>query len=199
MLSYSGAVGSVLSLSRAARAAAAHDRGLVSREPVLVQQLAQFQLHQLQQLFVVHHVDLVQVHHDVRHFHLLGQQHVLTGLRHGAVGGGHYQDRAVYLRRTGDHVLDVVTVTGHVHMGVVPVLGLVLNMRNVDRDPAFFLFRGIVDRVECAEVSAAGHRSHFGDCRGQRGLAVVNVTHRAHIQMWLTSIEYLLCHLSYSL
>ena len=44
----------------------------------LRQQLADFHLHQLQQLGVVHHVRLVQEHHDVRHAHLARQQDVLA-------------------------------------------------------------------------------------------------------------------------
>jgi hypothetical protein len=81
------------------------------------------------------------------HFHLARQQHVLARLRHRPVRRCHHQDRAVHLRRTGDHVLDVVTVTGHVHVRVVPVLGLVFHVRNVDRDPARFFFRRVVDLI----------------------------------------------------
>ena len=62
------------------------DRRLVARELVLGQQLAHFHLDQLEQLRVIHHVRLVQVHHDVRHAHLARQQDVLARLRHRAVG-----------------------------------------------------------------------------------------------------------------
>src|SRR3954454_6590963 len=50
-----------------------------------------------------------------------GEQHVLAGLRHRAVGGGDHEDRTVHLGGTGDHVLDVVGVTRAVHVRVVPV------------------------------------------------------------------------------
>jgi len=39
----------------------------------------------------------------------------------------------------GDHVLDVVPVPRHVHMGVVALGGLVLDVGNVDRIPALSL------------------------------------------------------------
>ncbi len=64
---------------------AGDDRGVVTRELVRVQQLTHFHLNQLQQLFIVYHVRLVQEHHDVRHTNLACQQDVLTGLRHRAV------------------------------------------------------------------------------------------------------------------
>ena len=50
---------------------------VVARELILRQQLAHFQLHQLQQLRVVHRIALVQKHHDARHAYLPGQQNVL--------------------------------------------------------------------------------------------------------------------------
>ena len=92
--------------------------------PYLRQQLAELQFDQLQQLGVVDQVDLVEEHHQGRHVHLAGQQHVLAGLRHRAVGRRHHQDRAVHLGGAGDHVLDVVGVARAVDVGVVPLFGL---------------------------------------------------------------------------
>src|SRR5450759_999367 len=64
---------------------AADNRYLVPGELVARQQLAQLQLHQLQQLLVLHHFHFVQKHHHRRHFHLPRQQHVLARLRHRPV------------------------------------------------------------------------------------------------------------------
>ena len=108
---------------------AADDRDVVAGEAVLAEQLAQLHLDQLQQLLVVHQVDLVQVDDHGRHFHLARQQDVLARLRHRAVGRRDHQDGAVHLGRAGDHVLDVVGVARAVHVGVVPLVGLVLDVR----------------------------------------------------------------------
>lgn len=48
--------------------------------------------------------------------YLAAEQDVLLGLGHGAVGGGHDQDTCVHLRCSGDHILDVVDVSGAVHV-----------------------------------------------------------------------------------
>src|SRR5947207_8067359 len=104
-------------------------RHVVAGELVLGEQLADLELDQLEDLLVVHHVRLVQRDHDVGHADLAGEQHVLAGLRHGTVGRGDHQDRTVHLGGTGDHVLDVVRVTGAVHVRVVPLVGLVLDVR----------------------------------------------------------------------
>jgi hypothetical protein len=53
----------------------------------LSKQLPKLQLHQLDQLLVVHHVALVQKHHDPRNTHLTRQQNVLAGLGHRTVVG----------------------------------------------------------------------------------------------------------------
>ena len=66
---------------------AVDDGGVVAGEVVLVEQLADFHLDELEELGVVDHVALVHVDDDVGHADLAGQQDVLAGLRHGAVGG----------------------------------------------------------------------------------------------------------------
>ena len=135
---------------------AGDDRDVVARELVLGQQLAHFHLHQLEELGVVHHVGLVQVDHDVGHAHLAGEQDVLAGLGHGAVGGGDHEDGAVHLGRAGDHVLDVVGVARAVHVGVVPLVGLVLHVGGGDGDAALALFRSVVDGVEATDTRCWG-------------------------------------------
>jgi hypothetical protein len=65
---------------------------------------------------------------------------VLARLGHRAVGGRHHQDGAVHLGGTGDHVLHVVGVAGAVDVRVVARLGLVLDVRGVDRDAARLFF-----------------------------------------------------------
>ena len=103
---------------------------------VLGEQLADLELDEVQQLLVVDEVGLVERDDDVGHADLAGEQHVLAGLGHRAVGRGDDEDRAVDLGGAGDHVLDVVGVPGHVDVGVVAVVGLVLDVRDRDRDAA---------------------------------------------------------------
>ena len=127
------------------------------------------------------------------HAHLARQQHVLLGLRHRAVGGRHHQNRAVHLRRAGDHVLDVVGVAGAIHVRVVPVLGLVLHVRRGDRDAALPLFRRVVDRVERTErVLRVVLLQHLGDRRRQRRLAVIDVPDRPHVHVRLRTVKLFL-------
>ena len=147
----------ILVLQRHQRRALDH-RNLVAGEIVLRQQLANFELNQLEQLRIVDHVDLVQIDNQRRNADLTGEQDVLAGLRHRAVGGGHNENRAVHLRRAGDHVLHIVGVAGAVDVGVVAVLGLVFHVSGRDRDAARLLFRRLVDLVIGGECRAAGLR-----------------------------------------
>ena len=105
-------------------AAAADDRDLVAGELVVGQQLAELQLDQLEQLLVVDQVDLVEEDDQGRDADLAGQQDVLAGLGHRAVGRRDDQDRPVHLGRAGDHVLDVVGVARAVDVGVVPLVAI---------------------------------------------------------------------------
>ena len=67
---------------------AAHDGDVVAGELVGRQELPDFQLHEVEEFGVVHRVDLVHEDDHGGHAHLPRQQDVLSGLRHGAVGGG---------------------------------------------------------------------------------------------------------------
>ena len=97
----------------------ANHRDVVAREAVVLEQLANFELDEVEELGVVDEVALVEEDHDRGHADLTGEQDVLLGLGHGAVGRGDHQDRAVHLRGAGDHVLDVVGVTRAVDVRVV--------------------------------------------------------------------------------
>src|SRR5205807_2034445 len=57
-------------------------RHVVPRELVLRQELPDLELHQVQQLRIVHQVALIEEHDDRRHVHLPGEQNVLPRLRH---------------------------------------------------------------------------------------------------------------------
>src|SRR5450432_4431614 len=172
------------------------DRDVVNREVGLAEELTDLELDEVEQLRVIDRVDLVEEDDDERDLDLAGQQDVLAGLEHRAIGGGHDQDRAVHLGGAGDHVLDVVGMARAVDVGVVPVGRLVLDVGDRDRDPPLAVFGGVVDRVEGAILRPAFQGEVLGDRRGQAGLAVVDVTDRADIDVRLGPLELLLRHVS---
>ena len=178
-------------------------RGVVAREVVLAQQLPDLQLDQVQQLRIVHQVHLVQEDHQVGDVDLTGQEDVLAGLRHRAVSGRDHQDRPVHLGGAGDHVLDVVRVTGTVDVGVVAGLRLILHVRRGDRQnlrrvatPVGLRRLGhLVIRLGLAH--ALGRLNH-GHRRSQRRLTVVYVPDGANVNVRLGALECLLGHPSLS-
>ena len=153
--------------SRAFSARAPDDRRVVAREVVLGQELADLELDEVEELGVVDRVDLVEEDDDVRHLDLAGQQDVLAGLGHRAVGRGDDEDRAVHLGGAGDHVLDVVGVARAVDVGVVAGVGLVLDVGDGDGDAPLALLGRVVDRVEGAVLGRALQGEVLGDRRGQ--------------------------------
>ncbi len=174
---------------------AGDERDVVAGELVLGQQVADLDLDELEQLGVVDHVRLVQEHDDVRHADLTGEQDVLAGLRHRAVGRRDDQDRAVHLRRAGDHVLHVVGVPGAVDVRVMAVGSLVLDVGGRDRDAASLLLGSVVDRFERPHFRAAEVLvQHLGDRGRQRRLAMVDVTDGPDVDMGLIALELGLRH-----
>src|ERR1700688_1427515 len=77
----------------------------------------------------------------------------------------------------------------------MPLVGLVLDVGDRDRDAPLLLFGGLVDLVEGRE----GHvgvllREDLRDGRRERRLAVVDVPHRPDVDVWLRALELLLGH-----
>ena len=176
-----------------------HHRHRIPRKPIRRQQLPHLELHQVQQLRVVHRIHLVQRHHQARHVHLPRQQHVLPRLRHRPVHRAHHQDAAVHLRRARDHVLDVVRMPRTVHVRVVPVRRAVLHVARRDRQdlrriPPPLRLRRLRHLVIRDELRPALFRRHLRQRRRQRRLPVVDVPNRPHVHMRLRPIELFLRH-----
>src|SRR5690606_15315253 len=171
---------------------ALHNRRRVTREVVLRQKLPNLHLHQLEKLRIVHHVRLVQKHHDVRHAHLTRQQNMLARLRHRTIRRRYHQNRTVHLRRTRDHVLHIVRMPRTVHVRVVTVLTLVLYVRRRNRDPSRLLLRRLVNLIVRTKLTAKLIRQHLRQRRRQRRLTMVNVTNRAYVHMRLRAFKLLL-------
>ena len=125
---------------------------------------------------------------------LTGEQDVLTGLGHGAVGGGHHQDAAVHLGGAGDHVLDVVGVAGAVHVSVVTLVGFIFHVGGGDGDAAFLFFGSLVDLVVRNEAAFALQTGDLGDGGGQSGLTMVDVADGTNVNVGLFAFVFFLAH-----
>ena len=133
----------------------------------------------------------VEEDHHVGHTDLLGQQNVLLGLGHWAVGARHHKDSAVHLGSTSDHVLHVIRVARAIDVGVVPVLRLVLHGGRVDGDTTSTLLGGIVNLVVLLGGAASHGGEGHGEGSGESGLAVVDVADGANVDMRLLPLELL--------
>ena len=170
------------------------DWGVVAWEVVLVEQVTDFHLYQLEQLRVVNLVSFVHEYYDVRNAYLTGEQDVLTGLWHRTVCSRNNEDSAVHLSSTGDHVLNVVSMSWAVNVSVVSFCSLVLNVRSVDGDTTFSLFWSFIDVSVVFEFSLTFEGQSFGDSSSQSSFTVVNVTDGTNVNMWLVSFEFSFCH-----
>ena len=179
-----------------AQRGAADDGGVIAGEVILGEEVTGLHLHEVDELLIVDHIALVQKDDDVGHADLTGEQNVLTGLSHRAIGGSDNEDRAVHLGGTRDHVLDVVRVARTVNVGIVALPSLVLDVGNRDGDAALTLLGGLVDVLEGGVVGLAALllREDLRDGCGQRGLTMIDVTNRTDVYMRLATIKLLLGH-----
>lgn len=146
-----------------------HDDGrLVTLETIGRKQLAHLHLDKLQHLLVLNGVDLVDEDDNLLDTDLAGEQQVLTGLGHLTVRSSNDDDGTVHVCRTCNHVLDVIGVTRAVDVGIMPVIGRVLDVCCGNGDTTLSLFRSFVDGaiVEVLCVALLGLSLCDGGCEG---------------------------------
>lgn len=158
----------VLAVLDGAKSRAHDDGSLVTLEAVGGKQLAHLHLDKLQHLLVLNSIDLVDEDDDALDTDLTGEEQVLPGLRHLSVAGGNDNDGTVHGSSTSNHVLDVIGVTGAVNVGVMPVVGGVLDVCGGDGDTTLALLRRLVDGaiVEVGGVALLGLTLGDGGCEG---------------------------------
>jgi len=172
-----------------------NDRGVISGELVLVQQLTDLHVYQLKQLLVINHITLVHEYYNVGNAYLTSKQDVLTGLSHNTIGSSYNKDSTIHLCSTGDHVLNVVSMSGAVYVCVVTGRGLVLYVRGGDCDTTCTLLGSLVDLVECNLLAQTiSLVQSVGDSSGQSGLTMVYVANGTNVTMGLTSFELSFSH-----
>lgn len=147
----------------------AHDNGsIVTLKAVGRQQLAHLHLDQLQHLLVLNSIDLVDENDNALDTDLAGQKQVLPGLGHLSVTGSDDDDGAIHGRGTSNHVLDVIGVTRAVDVGVMPVVGGVLDVCGGDGDTTLALLGSLVNGaiLEVGGVALLGLTLGDGGCEG---------------------------------
>ena len=120
---------------------------------------------------------------------------MLLGLSHNAVGSSHNKDCAVHLSSTGDHVLDIVSMSGAVNVRIVSSVSLILHMCGRNGDTTLSLFGSLIDILEI-HLLVSGHSlsQNLGDRSRQSCLTMVNVTDGTNVTMGLVSFKFSFSH-----
>ena len=123
---------------------------------------------------------------------------MLTGLRHRTIGGSHHENGTVHLRRTSNHIFDVVGMARAIDVSIVTDSRLIFHVRNRNGDATSAFFRRIVNLIKAGKISPALQRQRLGDRSRQRGLPMINVPDCPHVNMGLRPLKYCFGHDDFS-
>ena len=100
---------------------------------------------------------------------------MLFSLSHNTIGSSYNQDSTIHLCSTGDHVLNVVSMSWAVNVSVVTIWSLILNVSGRDSDSSLSLFWSLIDVLEsnflastisCMKVEVTMPEEYMGDVIG---------------------------------
>ena len=114
---------------------------------------------------------------------------MLTCLWHWTICSINNQDGSIHLGRTSNHVLDVVSMTWTVYVGVVTIVSFIFYVSGRDCYAPRFFFRRTINLVICLKITKV-----FCNCCCQSRLTMVHVTNRSDVAVRFTSIKLFLCH-----
>jgi len=166
----------VLSALNSAKSGTENDWSVVALETVAVEQLTHLHLDELQHLLVLDSIHLVHENDNALDTDLTSEQQVFSCLWHLAIRSGDNDDSTIHTGSTSDHVLDVIGVTRTVDVGIVALLGLVLDVGGGDGDTTLALFWSLVDSAILEVVGKTLLGLALGDGGGQGSLSVIDVT-----------------------
>ena len=174
-----------------AESRAVNDLDFVALVVVLVKQVANFHFNEFEQFLVVDEVALVEEHYDLRYADLTCEQNVFAGLGHRAVCSGNYEDCAVHLGSTRNHILNEVRVAGAVNVRVVASGSFVFDVSDCDcnRLGCVANSAALSNVLIGLKLSQALVRLNLQDCGRESSLTVVDVTDGADVYVWFRSDE----------
>ena len=171
------------------------NRSIISRELVLCQQFTDLHIYQFKQLFIFNHITFVHEYYNVRNTYLTRQQDVLFCLSHNTVCSSYYQDSAIHLSSTSDHVFNVVSMTWAVNVCIMTFLCLILNVccRNCDTTLSlFWSFINVFEIYFC--VTCNSFSQNFCNSCCCSCFTMVNVSNGTNVTMWFASFKFSFSH-----
>ena len=121
---------------------------------------------------------------------------MLTSLSHNTIGSSYYEDSAIHLSSTSDHVLDIVSVARAVNVCIVSLCSLILDVSSRDGDSSLSLFGSFVDLIESNCSTTLSDSQNGCDSSGKGCLAVVNVADCADVAVRFCSVKMSFSHFS---
>ena len=170
------------------------DDWTVAIETILLEKITDIFFNELNEIRISK-IHLVQEDDNLWNVHLVSQEYVLTSLWQSTIVSSDYEDSAINLCGTGNHVLNIVGVTWHVDVSVVTLLGFILLVRSCDGNTASLFLWSVIDLIISdwlVDIRRKSLSENSSNSSRQSGFTVVNVTHGTDIDMWLATVK--ICH-----
>ena len=115
-------------------------------------------------------------------------------LSHRTISGCNNNNSPIHLSSTGNHILDIISVSRTVYMSIVPIICLIFNVASIDSYTSGFFFRCIINILITHYFIAMLACALHSNSRCKSCLTMVNMTNSTNINMWLGSLKLLFSH-----
>ena len=120
---------------------------------------------------------------------------MLSCLSHNTICSSNYQNSAIHLSCTGNHVLNIVSMSWAVNVCIVSGICLVLYVSSRNCDSTLSLFWSLINVFKCHSLtSSLSLMQGLGNSSGQCGLTMVNVADGTNVAMRFVSLKFCFCH-----
>ena len=170
------------------------DRCVIAWEFIFVQSSSDIHFNKFKKLRIINLISLVHKYNNVRNANLTSEKQMFLCLSHRAVRRSNYEDSAVHLSSTCNHVLYIVSVSRAVNVCIVTIVCFVFNVSCINCDTTFSFFRCLIDHVVSFILSLTLESQCLSNSSCKSCLTMVNVSDCTNVNMRFISFKFSLCH-----
>ncbi len=128
------------------------------------------------------------------HTYLARQQDMLTCLWHRTICGRNNKNCSVHLSCTCNHIFNIVSVSGAIHVRVVAIFCLIFNMRSRDSNTSFLFLWRVINVIIVFQFCKTFSCQHSRNSCTQSCFTMINMPDCSHIYVRFVFHKLFFCH-----